>query len=662
MEDLALLKETLGVSVLDKVRRAQREFIDQLDMIDRHEKIAAQWFQDLNLFKDWIERKAPILWILGPSGTGKSCLTSRIIEYLRSRFPQDPEHPVRISVAYFYTNSEDQEMLSLDIILKSIAYQISRNDQVYKAYAVNVCRDADSLISTKDIWTKLFVNFFTNDKYAKSSAFVVVDGFDRTSKSEQTKFLGILASVELPEPARLRLQFALLGNDNIRGDNWSLNRRPPIEIAKANTADIVRHVKASVRRIRILKPGRLPEKERSEFQAEIVQKLTAGANGRFTWVDLVIKKVLGKGYKDAVRTAVDNASHDFLELIWQAFKNLANSSDGDEDFNELKDFNLILTWVTFAERPLLLGEINTIVRLDKPNHEENTLLEEDIRGKFATFFTLHRQDRLTTQILTAQAWEEYRATVRTSDAPVHRSDDASDEGDKEFGPDLNIQSDPKTTKLQFSDEKFKEYMALETETATRKFPVIPGLELEKNQSHCNILTSCLSALSDMGHETTYAAPNLLNYSADHWGAHFMALETTKLNAPDQKALAVNLANLYNDRALLTTWADNNTNNVMFLKNYLCNSQLTVKLCEFLASQATTAESEESLLIKGLSVSGTAILQPLADYSYSQWLSPTVKGATVNFWIFLLYLWSSFVSINQSVSLFGLHLILAHCEV
>jgi Cdc6-like AAA superfamily ATPase len=120
-----IAQRDFGSVSLDKVRKAQREFADQLDMIDHHEKKAAQWFQNLDLFKDWMEKKAPILWILGPSGTGKSCLTPRIIEYLRSRFPQDPEHPVRISVAYFYISSEDQEMRSLDVILKSIAYQIS---------------------------------------------------------------------------------------------------------------------------------------------------------------------------------------------------------------------------------------------------------------------------------------------------------------------------------------------------------------------------------------------------------------------------------------------------------------------------------------------------------------------------------------------------------
>ncbi len=646
MEDLELLKETLGASALDKVRRAQREFADQLDMIDRHEKIAAQWFQDLNLFKDWMEKKAPILWILGPSGTGKSCLTSRIIEYLRYRFPQDPEYPVRISVAYFYINSEDQEMCSLDVILKSIAYQISRNDQVYKNYAINVCKDADSLISTKDIWKKLFVNFFANDKYTDCSAFVVVDGFDRASKSEQAKFLDILVSVELPESACLRIQFAILGHENVRADIWSLNRRPPIEIVKANTPDLVRHVKTGVRRIRILRAGRLPEKERSEFQAEIVEKLIAGANGRFTWVNLVIKKVLDKGYKDVVRAAVDNASHDFLELIWQAFKNLANNSDSDEEFNELDDFNLLLTWVTFAKRPLLLGEINTIVRFDKPNHEENKLLEEDIRGKFATFFTLYRQDRLTTKILTAQAWERYRAAVRTSDAPEHRSHDEYDEEDEDFGPGLNFYSDLKTTELQFSDEKFREYMNLETDPATRKFPVIPEIGLEKNRSHYKILMSCLAALCDMEHETTYGASNLLNYSADHWGAHFMALETTKLTVPDQRALAANLVKLYNERASLIVWVRSNTDDKMFLKNYLCNGQLTEKLCKFLSLQATTAESQESLPMKSLSVSGTTLLQPFADYCFLQWLSPAVKGTAVKIWIFCLYVWSSFVSINH----------------
>ena len=127
----------------------------------------------------------------------------------------------------------------------------------------------------------------------------------------------------------------------------------------------------------------------------------------------------------------------------------------------------------------------------------------------------------------------------------------------------------------------------------------------------------------------------------------MDLETTKLNAPDQKTLAVNLVKLYNERTSLITWTESNTDSVTFLKNYLCNSHLTEKLCEFLASQASIAEFEESLPIKSLSMSGTALLQPLAEYCYSQWLSPTVKGTSVNFWVFILYLWSSFVSVNQS---------------
>lgn len=586
------------------------------------------------------------MWILGPSGTGKSCLSSKIIEYLRARFPQDPEHPIRISIAYFYINANDPNLSSMDIVLKIIAYQIARNDVVYRNYAVNLCRNPDSLISTRDIWTKLFIDFFSNEKYLESSAFVVVDGLDRAPKIEQAIFLEQLASLEQRQTSRPRLQFALLGDENLRGDNWSLNRRLPIEIAKVNTIDIIKHVKASVKRIKILRRGRLPDKERAEFQNDICQKLTAGANGRFTWVDLVVKKVLDKGYKEVVRAAVDNASHDFLELIWQAFKNLVMTSDEEEDFNELGDFKLILGWVTFAPRPLSLGEIATIVRMDKPNHEENTLLEEDLRGKFATFFTLHREDKLTTRVLTANAWEEYREKIRepTSARSKHDSEDEYGDSDEDLGPNLNFQSNHATTVLSFSDETFKEYMALETNPATRKFPAVPEITLEKNQAHYKIAMSCLTALCDPDHQVTYGDTNLLKYAADYFGEHLFELDMDLLSEEDRHDLTECLAKLFTETTFLEAWIFGLTDIHKMLKRWMRDDTLAKKLCKYLASQGASKEVEMSEGdLQPLSKNGRTLFREMEKYCFSQWLTPQKKTTSLLFWVLLLDLRFSFVS-------------------
>ena len=54
----------------------------------------------------------------------------------------------------------------------------------------------------------------------------------------------------------------------------------------------------------------------------------------------------------------------------------------------IDDLNEILSWVALARRPLLLAEMHLILRLKSPTGEAMDLLEEKLKGPFASFFTL----------------------------------------------------------------------------------------------------------------------------------------------------------------------------------------------------------------------------------------------------------------------------------
>jgi DNA replication protein DnaC len=72
--------------------------------------------------QSWLDRKSPLLWVSGGPGTGKSFLSSITISKLHTIYPQDPLHPNRMSVAYFYVKEHDQELKAFGNILKSLAY------------------------------------------------------------------------------------------------------------------------------------------------------------------------------------------------------------------------------------------------------------------------------------------------------------------------------------------------------------------------------------------------------------------------------------------------------------------------------------------------------------------------------------------------------------
>lgn len=63
---------------------------------------SCEWIKEELLFQDWLMKKIPLLWIFGNLGAGKSFVLSRIISYLHELYPQDPKHPSRVSLAYFY--------------------------------------------------------------------------------------------------------------------------------------------------------------------------------------------------------------------------------------------------------------------------------------------------------------------------------------------------------------------------------------------------------------------------------------------------------------------------------------------------------------------------------------------------------------------------------
>ena len=53
-----------------------------------------------------MEKRSHILWVLGGPGAGKSYLSSKIICHLEETYPQDPQHPSRVSVGHFYIKED----------------------------------------------------------------------------------------------------------------------------------------------------------------------------------------------------------------------------------------------------------------------------------------------------------------------------------------------------------------------------------------------------------------------------------------------------------------------------------------------------------------------------------------------------------------------------
>ena len=419
------------------------------------------WIRQEPLFKSWLERDWQILWISGGPGAGKSYLTTNIIQLLLQTYPQGVQDSSRTSVAYYFCKDYDPDLRSINKALRTLAYQLCQNDPMFARHVAGIVSFPEDLGSTQSIWQRLFVDFFRSDK-SHSMAYLLFDGVDEALEPERAELLELLKDFQDHDndQGKLRLQVLLLGRPELNYDmDQVLDQAVPmITVSSQKTsADISTYVVTKVSRDRNLR--HLSE----TFRSEIVKSLTRGADGMFLWVDLMLKEVSSKHREGQIRQALQEAPKGLYDTIRHTLERVSHELT-DED---AADLNTLLAWVTCARRPFTLGELEDIMKLTGAESGNIVYLEGLLRKRHASFFTVNREDGRTTEDLLM----DHSTDIATDDEEpqgqhgvfkhTHDTDLADD-----FGEDLDIESDPKTTEVSPFLETCSERPTLPSEEAS----------------------------------------------------------------------------------------------------------------------------------------------------------------------------------------------------
>jgi len=106
----------------------------------------ATWILRIPSFKEWLEGKTPLLFGSGGPGTGKSHLSTKVIDYLRKKSQETSGRQNR--VAYYYFNDSDKSTRSVLIALRAIVCQIAKEDELYRTHATEICDRSQNLAMT----------------------------------------------------------------------------------------------------------------------------------------------------------------------------------------------------------------------------------------------------------------------------------------------------------------------------------------------------------------------------------------------------------------------------------------------------------------------------------------------------------------------------------
>lgn len=355
-EAKALLDENLLTVAYKKNTTIYHEYIEST-----LEK-TGDWLLTDSTVKRWREKQIPLLWVSGGPGTGKSCLSSTLITSLRSEYPQDPKHPNRISVVYFFTKEDDGALRDLLNLLKTLAYQIAQNDNIFRNFAVNVLSKPDSVATPRLLWKNLFMDFYGQDRSLSNAVIILLDGLDEAPRSMVKDLLSLLEELTDRSIFGNRLSCALFSRPDLSEFLLPKFSRimAKVDIGSRNEGDIAQYIKKRLTDVLVVKQIKQlhDKKAAAKLARDIREKVLDKADGMFFKVVLIMDQIHDKERKNAVFDAIEEAPPQLDAMIAHVFDKLLLNEDVDKG-----DLNELLLWVAFSKSWITVNQLYAVLKV-----------------------------------------------------------------------------------------------------------------------------------------------------------------------------------------------------------------------------------------------------------------------------------------------------------
>ncbi|PWY88579.1 NACHT and TPR domain protein [Aspergillus sclerotioniger CBS 115572] len=498
------------------------------------------WIRSEDIFQGWLSRDTPVIFVSGNPGAGKSYLSTNIISMLREQYPQGIQSTSLVSVGYFFFKDDNPDTRSIHLALRDLAFQISKSDPVYRKHIVAV-EQYDKINSLESAWRLLFVDYFLKKPGADSSVYILLDGVDEASDEERGIFLS-LAKDLYNAPEKARLQLAVVGRPHISDQllEGLETEVPTIHVTtQKNSDDINQYIHASIKKSVVLR------RVSTKLRHEIVEKLSAGAEGMFLWVNLMLQELVKKRNESSIRKALDDPPKGLKEILRHVLANFSISSNEEE----LEYLNEILLWVTCSQQPLTLGLIDAILKLKSPEGDGIIYLEGALRRQFASFFTLDREDALTTAEL---------QNMSTKPDVFDGSDDEENEDQDEVFEDVDnftdFNSDLQTTTVTFCHASIGDFFRDETESKVSAGEGHLAVGVNYHEAKAHVLKTFLRLFTDSEFaDKADDSKKLFIHAAQAWVPHLLTTSPSECSFEDRTETAKLLLVVFRSEEVISGW-------------------------------------------------------------------------------------------------------------
>ncbi|KAJ3912695.1 ectomycorrhiza-induced ankyrin-domain/NACHT-domain-containing protein [Lentinula edodes] len=299
-----------------------------------------KWIFDLDEYKKW-KSEPGVLWIQGPAGSGKSILTTTIL--------QDIKEVHKNAVWYHYFDTRDNTGLKTTyrgFLLSLIKQMGLGNEQINPAlYALYKTNKFNGI--TIEELQKLLKTVIEE----RNAGYIVVDAMDECKEADKvSKWLSSHSS-QLWMLVTSRLPAVGFENGII---NIALGEK-----GSRMNADIELYLKSTIDTI---------PRFRDTTRDYIKESLKNGAHGVFRWVECQLRAVQQCTSHTSVKKALGKLPKDLEETYEQALKRCKDQGNAEEAQH-------LLLWLLYAYEPLTKRQFGEILAVDLGEQVVNPYME-----------------------------------------------------------------------------------------------------------------------------------------------------------------------------------------------------------------------------------------------------------------------------------------------
>ncbi|RKK67718.1 hypothetical protein BFJ69_g14243 [Fusarium oxysporum] len=497
---------------LAKFKELRRSFVAGTD----------SWLYEDKKYQEWQNGETNFLWITGEPGLGKTHLAYSIIESLRGKTNNDPQS----SVAYYFFQESNEPFRSVKSALRSIGLQVVNQNHKLREKLASVASEVSCVTwSLFNIWQwtiDLLYKEPSNDRL-----FLVIDSLEQANPDEANE---LLAYMEGTVDSKQNIKVVFTGNDSEILSMWREYR------ATKHLATISIDPSTAQSGIMKLLDSRfesLPRLSRfSDYaKAEIAKAMEVRKYG-LQYTDRILQYLDCKGLERPAMRSLTELPGDLPCF----YNNVLTTCSHDLKEQERPALKLLFAWIAFAERPLILEEAYSLLKLKLGKSID---LEMEVTGRCSSIL-----DMSSTLVWEERIQEMQRKAVVQKDSNVEST---SDDGADKFLCHDKYQPDSSLL-VHFQDNTLREYMRAAN---------VPNSTLQTSPllSHVDIFTTCAEVLCSPEEpgapEKTEARQILEKYAANYWMAHFKHIidiatskkdglegETYTISAPDDLVIRV----------------------------------------------------------------------------------------------------------------------------